>query len=542
MDKTIYNKEIQLLLNEVEMYSTRNAELTLRNCTKIIQIGMEKQDEALLGFGYYYSGGIYYNLNDGALFYKTISTAIYYLKEAKEWDKVAKSYNFLGIASLNRGNLGIALDYYIKAIKYCKLAKQQTLEAVIHVNIAVLEMQCERYEDAILSLKTARQGYEDYKDHPYYKDFMMSYSCNCARAHLLQGECKEAWENISYIYEHFMDQCSDTDKIPILCVEAMYYQTVGNDEKCVSTIQELHTKIRTSFPIMDMFDELYAYGRVLLERNDKEELWFLIGIIEPLVKSLDLTNMLMRIQNLKIKYYQKNHREEEFVEELKNFYALVDRASLENQVTMNHVIDMRNKLEKVNYENSVLIERSETDPLTNLNNRFRLNDYAEKTFRRIMEEKKSFAVEILDIDNFKGFNDGYGHQLGDECLKKVAAVLKSMEKDYGAFVARYGGDEFILIYTGVTKEEMIGYAETLRQRIIDLQIPHKSSVSYNVVTISQGICFDHPVRGNRTWDFLHAADNMLYRVKARHRNNYCVGDVHENLESIVIGKEWNQET
>jgi diguanylate cyclase (GGDEF)-like protein len=114
-------------------------------------------------------------------------------------------------------------------------------------------------------------------------------------------------------------------------------------------------------------------------------------------------------------------------------------------------------------ENQILLERSETDPLTQLSNRLRLNDYSEEVFADCVENQMSLAVEILDIDDFKGFNDTYGHQTGDECLVKVAQILKTMEEEHGAFVARYGGDEFMLIYTDITKEQASEYAEELRR-------------------------------------------------------------------------------
>ena len=127
----------------------------------------------------------------------------------------------------------------------------------------------------------------------------------------------------------------------------------------------------------------------------------------------------------------------------------------------------------------------------------------------------------------------YGHQKGDECIQLVAGAIKSME-EFGAFTARYGGDEFVLIYEGKTKEDLVEYAAELRKRVMNLGIEHQASKISNVMTISQGICWDVPVQGNRMWDYLHAADDMLYRVKQRKRNNFCIGNLTEASDQIIM--------
>ena len=207
---------------------------------------------------------------------------------------------------------------------------------------------------------------------------------------------------------------------------------------------------------------------------------------------------------------------------------------------MNNVINIRKSLEVVNREKAEMLEKnaflqkkSETDALTGLNNRFGLNEYAEAAFQRALDKGTSLAIEILDMDHFKDYNDANGHQKGDECIQMVARTIKSME-EFGAYAARYGGDEFILIYEDITKEQMIEYTAELRKRVMDLHIETDSCKGRQIVTISQGVCWDVPVKGNRVWDYLHAADDLLYRVKQRKRNNFCVGNLRETDDQIVM--------
>ena len=162
--------------------------------------------------------------------------------------------------------------------------------------------------------------------------------------------------------------------------------------------------------------------------------------------------------------------------------------------------------------------------MTGLANRYRLTDHFDKALEKCRNQKKLLSVEILDVDCFKEYNDNYGHQAGDECIQAIASLLKKMEEDETVFCARYGGDEFIIIYSGVEAEDVRKRAEQLRQDVIGLQMVHEYSKVYPYVTIAQGICQAIPISGNKSWDFLHEADEMLYNVKRSQRNSICVKD------------------
>jgi len=545
MDKTNYNEIIQKWIEQVELNCNQNAELTLKYCTDIIEYGIKIKDNALIAFGYYYSGVVYYTLNDGTLFYEAITNALSYLNRVQDWKLMAKCYNFLGIASMNRGNVAVALDYYINAMKYCEKANADNYDAIVSINMGALYIQCGRYADAITMMKYAAEVFTSHKEEESYHDYMMCAYQNMAKAYLLQGNLEEAKECFQKIENNHAKYCDFVDIVTVLCTQTMYYHVAGDDENCEKTIDRINKETSANMPIMDMFDDYYDYCKVLLDRDKEEEFWHVMEIMEPMVKSVDITNLLLRMIALKMRFYRKHGKNADYLKAAGLYFELSERAEFENRAIMNSIINLRTNLEEANREreqaelrNQLLQEKSETDPLTNLNNRFRLNEYSEMMFKKALKEGLSLAVEILDLDDFKGYNDHYGHQLGDECLVKVADTIKTMETEHGAFVARYGGDEFILLYEGITKEEAIAYSEELRRKIIENAIPHARSKVSKYVTISQGMCWDIPIEGNRMWDFLHAADDMLYRVKQKQRNNYCIGNLKETEESIVMGKTY----
>ena len=181
-----------------------------------------------------------------------------------------------------------------------------------------------------------------------------------------------------------------------------------------------------------------------------------------------------------------------------------------------------------------LRELAECDPLTGINNKKAIEQKMLAMVQSATDKKVRISVGFLDIDDFKDYNTNYGHQEGDRCLVSIANTIRNLVEEAEGFCARYGGDEFVIIYANVTREQAVSFAEELRRRVLALEMEHRFSKALPVVTISQGICWGIPRNGNRSWDFLHAADNMLYRVKKFSRNNYCVGGLDET-EDVTMG-------
>lgn len=540
MDKSKYSTEIQAWMQTIQENCETDTELTLEYCAKVIEQGKRTEDDRLMAFGYYFTGVAHYVLNEGNAFYDAITSALSHLSKIEEWELMARCYNFLGISSVSRGNAAIALEYYMTAVEYCKKAKSEYFEAVLQINIGMLNTFCGRYQDALECLESAQDYFSQHTElRTYHADMMCVYE-NMAKAYLLQGQLRQAKACFDIIHKDFEAYTDDESMITVFCTEAMYYHIAGENEMCEHNITLVHEKTSPNLPVMNMFDDYYDYCKVLIERGKETEFWHIMDIMEPLVCSLGIVDLHRRLVSLKVKAYRKNNREEEYLKEAGLYYELSEMVEVENKTMMNNVLNLRRNLERVNREkqeieakNEMLMKKSETDALTGLNNRFRLNEYSEKIFENAIRNKTNIAVEILDMDGFKGYNDFYGHQRGDDCIKQIASAVKSME-EFGAFTARYGGDEFMLIYENITKEQAIEYAAELRKRVMNLGIENQMSKVSNTVTISQGLCWDMPMDGFYMWDFVQVADEMLYRIKQRKRNNFCISDLTRANDQIIM--------
>ena len=167
--------------------------------------------------------------------------------------------------------------------------------------------------------------------------------------------------------------------------------------------------------------------------------------------------------------------------------------------------------------NTKLQQLSELDPLTAIANRRRFEETLAREWRRATRDELPLSLIMIDIDYFKDFNDAYGHQLGDECLRRVAGEIREAITRPGDLVARYGGEEFAAILPSTPSRGAIAVAELLRVRVERMGTRHEKSPS-GVVTISLGVATMTPGEAFAPETLVAAADGALYSAKRAGRN------------------------
>lgn len=171
--------------------------------------------------------------------------------------------------------------------------------------------------------------------------------------------------------------------------------------------------------------------------------------------------------------------------------------------------------------NNKLDELSRTDGLTGLGNRRQFDQGLLADWNQALRSASKLALIIGDVDWFKNYNDIYGHHAGDDCLRTIAQVFSDSARRESDLVARYGGEEFAVIFPVLSSDQAVSFAQSLIQKLRELNLPHSGS-KFGVVTISLGIAVFTPQADQAAEDILKAADAALYTAKARGRNQYVL--------------------
>ena len=188
----------------------------------------------------------------------------------------------------------------------------------------------------------------------------------------------------------------------------------------------------------------------------------------------------------------------------KPFYPKIVKIRVSNQIELKYA---REKLTKL----------AITDGLTGIANRRYFDDQLAHEWSRARRLNQPLAIAMIDVDWFKKYNDHYGHQGGDDCLRQVASVLSNIAKRDSDFVARYGGEEFAVILPMTQAENALALSKNICIALSDLALPHALS-DFGRVTLSVGVAVGCPKQNSTPDNLLLNADKALYTAKEHGRN------------------------
>lgn len=207
-------------------------------------------------------------------------------------------------------------------------------------------------------------------------------------------------------------------------------------------------------------------------------------------------------------------------------------------------IAMRRAAEERLHESLVELERAKkqleqlatSDSLTGIPNRRSIDDALQREWLKAMRASEPLAVMMIDIDHFKNYNDFYGHQAGDICLKQVANAIRASLRRPTDYVGRYGGEEFLILLSHTDWEKAKKMAEKIFEAVRHLNIPHHASPTAEIVTISAGVNVVIPRPNLSISSLIHQADEALYQAKHDGRNQFVL---HQKPVNAALHRKKN---
>lgn len=283
---------------------------------------------------------------------------------------------------------------------------------------------------------------------------------------------------------------------------------------------------------MDILPLVVETGSAAIEmyRNERPDI-ILLDIILPDIDGFDVAKEIRRLQGendwTAIIFLSVMSKDEDLAQGIEvggDDYLMkpVGRVVLQAKVNaMHRLVRMQRALiglaERLNGVNQELQRLSMTDGLTGIANRRLFDESLDREWRRCRRLKKPLSIILFDVDFFKKYNDRYGHQTGDECLRLVAKEVSRTASRPGDMAARYGGEEFVLILAETDQEGARWVADRIRQNLSALRIPHDGS-DYKHVTISCGVVSVVPGEELSAEKLVKSADIALYIAKEQGRN------------------------
>ncbi|WP_170932758.1 diguanylate cyclase [Desulfosporosinus sp. FKB] len=514
----------------------------------------EERAFSLLVTGYAHKG-----LSNNTKCIKNMLVAVQLFEHLGHLQGKMRALNLLGTNYFYFGAYELSLEYYNESLGLARGMADKAAEASILNNIGEIHRQLEQYREALI----------------YYENaFVMSKDLNNLR------NMAGILINMGYIYS-YLNQNIKT--LNIYRESLNYCRKIGDKIKIgevLNCLGEAYEKLQkeqvalqyylNSLRVLKKYGNMYyrinvlvRIGELLIKQNQQDRGLACLQEALSIGEKISAENELSKIHLSLSAYYEDKGNFAMALHHYKRFSLLekkIRNEKLEEKLklaaTEFRIEQMKNEAEIFRLKNIELKRRNEEikenarlltlanqkmlkfqeqlktanqrlkllstiDEVTGISNRRSFENTLKKEWNRCLREGKDLSLIIVDIDNFKRYNDSYGHLQGDKCLRKVAKVLESILKRSSDFMGRFGGEEFAAILSNTSYDDALKIADRMRRRIEKMKIVHEQSAIVSYITISLGLATTMPSYGEDHMNLVKAADQKLYQAKDQGRNRIC---------------------
>lgn len=500
---------------------------------ELLSTATMEQDEIAIATAYFFIGETEYwqSKLDSALeyFYKVLTMS----KELKDIALEGKCCNMIGSIYCKKSNESAAIDYFHQSIHCLKEIKNYSALSSTYMNMASVYINMEQYEKALACYKTA-DYYDDLesKEHGPQADAELNqliFHINYSLLYEKLQDYEKATEYLDYLHSYTNNE---------LLQSMQQYINVANAKV---TYKKLKQKYQNTANLLDYSDflslveEILYYSKNILYNADVVHDYLdildnlieisafcyieeMLHLLENTAKKCHSNTITLMVYQRKLSYYETLGDTRKMEALYDDYFQLLQKRHLE----MDRIYQS-NLLSHIKIEEDALIQqskdaqvkeleqRSSYDSLTGLANRNFLNIYGENQLHEARQNNVPLGIIVLDVDEFKSYNDTYGHIVGDYCLMQVATSIR--DNSGNAFAARFGGDEFVLISYNAEEEKLISLAKSIQEDVANKLLPTVETMVQSNITLSIGYYYSVPTKEKSLNDFIRNADKALYRAK-----------------------------
>ncbi|MBP3735559.1 MAG: GGDEF domain-containing protein [Lachnospiraceae bacterium] len=429
--------------------------------------------------------------------------------------ELAHVYYLIAIDAINQRMYDIAFSDFLTARNLFARAGEENSVAVLDLNLGHLMMQLDDFRRARIYMRKALRVIIKHPEHPHrfsnISSIYMNDAACCLELHMT-GKAAAAYSRAADFISAHDGQLWPEANFELALLGARL--SLARNDK--AGLKEHFTAVTTQIPTLaqpaNQMTALHRFSGELTEAGEHLLTGELLRTLDRRHLPSDAAHAQLTLNDMKIDYYIAVKDRRKLSAAYRQQYELQiglierqQRAFLHAHNLIHLVSDLRKEQQAAQNERDLLLQLAKTDTLTGLPNRAALEEHLDQAFENAWKTGSSLGVSFIDFDELKTYNDKYGHAEGDRRLKEFGAILKSVCTDSRIYAARYGGDEFVVIYEGMTNAEISRAARALAAK--------------SPLRISQGIRNKIPADIDRIWDYLSLADSSMYAAKKAAKKN-----------------------
>ncbi len=459
-------------------------------------------------------------LNKAAL---SVQTALNLFKESGNMYDYTRNLNLIGVIYGTIGNETMAVDFYLEGLE-CAIEHQfYQMTILFYNNIGSRYMDLGEHEKAVTYFMKAAMELErdEVKTEERYNCWCMVTCMNLFQSFISLKQYQRAENAMVHLEELVQLEENAEYSFTYMISKYWFFWQTNRKELVYEKLDEILEGALNDANASDYEADMRSVCKLLGEMNEFERWRKIIEAFEVYTKEQGTVYFELALTEMWMEYYRKTGDMQTYIHLCVDHAELYHKQKVITDKERAAAIDVKIELQEKEAQRRRAEEKSNTDSLTDLGNRYMLDDDSCRIQKDCKEKNIPMAVGILDIDCFKEHNDTYGHLQGDDSLRKIADVLKDVTKDYGK-AYRFGGDEYVVLLQNVTKESIEKMAKEIKQRIFELHIENKNSTVQPELTISQGYCVYIPQEIYNLEEVLAKADASLYQAKESGRNCFVI--------------------